>query len=100
MPAVEVHRAAIYPVVCVVGKYSSSSYVSERGVAQILGKGVGDLEHRVVLELIAEHRLQRMVDGIASVAPYGHLARRVIGIRLKRGRAPSRHSQLCRLQAI
>ena len=97
MPAIEVHGAAIYPVVGIVGKNSSSSYVSERGVAEILGKSVGHLKHRVVLELIGEHRLQRMVDGIACVAPDGHLARIVKSVGFKRRCVASRHRDLCRI---
>src|SRR6266446_5219185 len=83
MPAVEVHGTAIGPVVVIVSEDSLRVNIAERRVAQILRKSIGDLEHRVVLELIAVHRLQRMVDGIASVAPFRnlpHWARKWIGV--------------------
>ena len=58
------------------------------------------MQHRVVLELIAVHSLQRMVNGIAGVAPDGHLGRGVIRKGLERSCVASRHRQLRCRQAI
>src|SRR2546425_13286145 len=58
MPAIKVHGAAIGPVVGVVRENGPCTYITERGVPQILGKSVSHLQHRVVLKLVGEHRWQ------------------------------------------